>query len=71
MYQGDWEDFLDKANEVISDAEEVPERGEDFAHSVIEKVQAISETVEQHESVSAKQWKALENMHRGVQRWLR
>ena len=69
-YAGSWSAFLDAASEVIGDAEDVPERGEDFAQSVIEKIEAIMETVEDQEKVSRGQWDALQNMHEGVLKWL-
>ena len=69
-YAGGWSAFLDAGNEAVSDAEDIPERGEDFADSVMEKIESMMKTVEKTERVSDNQWGALQRMHEGILKWL-
>lgn len=63
--------FLRAAHVALADAADIPERGEDFATSVTEKIESMAETVEKGQFVTAAQWTALDNMHDGIKRWLR
>ena len=56
-------------NQLVEDAGELPERAEDFAASVIEKAESISEWIEMESRVTEKQATALENMRTDVDRW--
>lgn len=66
-----WEDALDLVEEIESAAEDVPERGEDFAASVLECANSIGDTIEQNEHATPRQMEALENMIEGLMRWTR
>ena len=61
---------IDRCNEGIKMADEVPERGEDFAASVAEKLQSISETIESRDYVTEAQDVAIENMIAGLEKWI-
>jgi hypothetical protein len=56
--------------ELVSDAEEIPEKGEDFAASVIDKANSMSEWIDANSTVTEKIEAALRNMRRGVDSWL-
>ena len=71
MRDDDWETRLEQCQEIQDLCEQVPERGEDFAASVMEKVQSIADWIEANESVTADQAEALDNMQAGVERWIR
>lgn len=66
----DWEAAIEQCDRIFDKCEEVPERGEDFAYSVMEKVESIRESIEKSERVTQGQLTALENMESGVDRWL-
>lgn len=57
--------------ELIEDAKALPERAEDFAHSVIEKVESMAEWIDTESKVTEKMADALENMRMGVDKWAR
>lgn len=57
--------------ELIDDANAIPERGEDFANSVIEKTESMMEWIDSNSRVTEKMAEALENMRAGVDRWLK
>lgn len=67
----DWRGFLRRAQEVLSDLDELPERAEDFAESVREKIEDMRSWVEERERVTQRQEDALANMAEGVRRWQR
>jgi hypothetical protein len=56
--------------ELLSDARDLPERAEDFAHSVVEKVESMAEWIDAHCRVTEPMAEALLNMRRGVDRWI-
>ena len=56
--------------ELISDANDLPERAEDFAHSVVEKAESMMEWIDTESRVTEKMAGALENMRAGVDRWM-
>jgi hypothetical protein len=66
----DWEEALDLGHSILDDLEELPERAEDFAASVEEKVRDILATIELGQHCTPGQWQALENLAAGVRRWL-
>lgn len=66
----DPEGAIEFCEELIEDARSLPERAEDFAASVIEKTESISEWIDANSVVTEKMAEALENMRRGVDRWL-
>lgn len=55
---------------ILSDCEEIPERGEDFAAGVIEKVESIQSWIEDNKHVTQPQLDALDNMEGAVGKWL-
>ena len=67
----DWEEALEIVDEIHEVADDVPERGEDFAISVTEKARSIGATIAEREHVTDAQMEALENMLAGLQRWVR
>jgi hypothetical protein len=61
---------LSLADQIESMADEVPERGQEFADSVRGRAAEIAETIEERGSVTENQMAALENMAAGLQRWI-
>lgn len=66
----DPDDALAFCKELLSDLDDLPERAEDFAHSVQEKVESMSEWIDSNSTVTDRMSAALENIRRGVDRWL-
>lgn len=64
------DEALDQCDRIADLCEQVPERGEDFASSVLEKVESIRDWIEENDHVTEKQLKSLENMEAGVLRWV-
>lgn len=62
--------FQQQCSDLVAMASEVSGEGCEFAESVIEKVQGISETVGRLCRVTPKQRQAVENMQAGVEKWL-
>jgi phage shock protein A len=56
---------------ILSDCQEIPERGEDFAEGVIEKVESIQSWIEENRHVTDPQLTALDNMEGAVGKWIR
>jgi hypothetical protein len=69
--KGRAEEAIEQCNEICELCEEVPERGEDFAISVYEKVKDIRDTIEKTNHVTDAQQQALDNMQAGVKAWIR
>ena len=65
-----WTDALELCNEILLDAEDVPERGTDFAASVCVKVESMQIWIAENECVTEAMLEALHNMHAGVKKWL-
>jgi hypothetical protein len=63
-------DALELCSEILGLLDDLPDRAEDFAASVEEKVQSMQEWIEEHGDCTANMGTALENMHAGVLRWL-
>lgn len=61
---------LQLCNEILELLPDLPERAEEFADSVEEKVLGIKKWAE-IDCVTEKQVRSLENMKGGVERWLR
>jgi len=66
-----WEEFLDNAEQLLADVEELPDRAEDFADSVKEKVEGMVDWARDNEHVTGPMETALDNMAAGVARWQR
>jgi hypothetical protein len=65
------EEALALCDEIGAMADDVPERGEEFAASVCERARDIRETIEERCSVTDSQMAALENMAAGLAKWIR
>lgn len=61
---------LELCEAIDSMADDVPERGSDFADSVRDKAHDIAFSIEEKDFVTEGQINALENMHAGLQRWI-
>jgi len=66
-----YEEAMELADDILSDLDDIPERGEEFADSVREKVESMRIWIEENEKVTPLMIVALENMRQGVDRWLR
>ena len=67
----DWQGFIMECTAVLLDVEELPERAEEFADSVTEKVTSMQTFAEINQHVTDQQREAAENMGAAVKRWLR
>ena len=65
----DWEAAIELCKELTAELADLPERAEDFAASVEEKVLSIQEWIEENKHVTPKQLEALNNMQFGVRKW--
>ena len=65
----DVKEALALVEEIESLVEELPDAGEEFGESVLEKASDIAATIEANDRVTDGQMTALENMLDGVQRW--
>lgn len=63
-------DAIDLCERILTDIDEIPERGWDFAESVREKVEGIKDWVLEHDTVTEPQADSLKNMEEGVGKWL-
>ena len=70
-FDGSWQGFRDQCLALLARCEELPERAEDFAGSIIEKVEGMAEWAEENEHATEAMRHALENMADAVERWLR
>lgn len=61
---------VEQCDRILDACEDVPERGEDFASSVMEKVESIREVIVKHDRVTEGQLSALDNMETAVGRWV-
>jgi uncharacterized protein YfkK (UPF0435 family) len=66
----DWEQALEEISEALEMVDGLPEKAEDFGHSVQEKLENMACWIEEHESVTPAQLSAIENMKAGLERWL-
>jgi hypothetical protein len=66
----DPEEAIEFCKELIKDANDLPERAEDFAHSVVEKVESMEEWIDTNSKVTEPMAEALRNMRSGVDKWL-
>lgn len=65
-----WDSAVDTADEILELLEELPDEAASFGISIEEKVSQIRAWVSEHEHATDKQVNALDNMHRGVLKWL-
>ena len=59
------------AREILDLVDELPETAEDFVHSVSENALGILEWIQDHDIVTNNQMVALENMRKGIYKWLK
>jgi hypothetical protein len=64
-------EFLDDIDDAIASAEDLPERAEDFADGVLEKLRSIRQWVVDNDHVTEAQERAVQNMAGGIARWER
>lgn len=64
-------DALAHCESILEKLDDIPDRGQDFAESVREKVESIQAWVEEHGDATQAQLDALQNMEDGVDRWIR
>ena len=67
---GDWEEFLVEAQEVLDLLDEIKGAGTDYANSVSSQLEGVMEWVEEHEHVTERQEAALANWREGAEKWL-
>lgn len=66
----DWEYAVALCDDVLELIDDLPERAEEFAEGVREKVASIKETIKLSERVSPAQVNAIRNMEAGIRKWL-
>ena len=62
---------LEQAERIQEMCGEVPERGEEFASSVLDGVTEVAATIQEQQRVTADQQRAFDNWESGISRWLR
>lgn len=65
----DVKDLVEKCEEITGN-EDLPENAHDFAESVSEKLTGMSEWAEKNDHVTPKMQSSIENIERGIDRWL-
>ncbi len=65
-----WQDAKETADQILEMVDELPEAAEEFATSIEEKTQSIRAWISEHEHTTDNQINALDNMHRGAEKWL-
>ena len=68
-YSPEVEETLDLVQDLISRANDLPEKAEDFAYGVIETLESMFAWIEKNHHVTDKQLKALDNMANGISQW--
>jgi len=66
----DVQEFLDRCDEVLTKVDEIPEKGNDFAVRVEEKIRDMRDWAESADHVTEKMTNALDSMERGVDKWV-
>lgn len=61
---------VEQCDRILEACEDVPERAEDFATSVMEKVESMREWIVKHDRVTPKIAASLENMESAIDRCL-
>jgi hypothetical protein len=64
----DVQEWLDTCNRILEECEDVPERAEDFAMSVSERIESMAEWIEENRRITPKMIAAIENMDEALQR---
>ena len=66
----DWEEWDKQAGQLLEKLEDLPERANDFAIGVEEKVEDMRTWANKNKHVTQPMRDALDNMASGVERWL-
>lgn len=64
-----WQEAVEMAESLLDRIDELPERAEDFAIGVEEKVRDMLSWMKKHHDVTPRIVDALDNISRGVERW--
>ncbi len=67
----EWEEFVGEAQDLLARLDDLPERAEDFADGVRERLEGMIEWAKEKEHVTEAMQSALGNMESGVARWER
>jgi hypothetical protein len=65
-----WKVTLEDIEAALADVPDLPDRAEEFANSVDEKLRSIHEWVTEHDHITDAQQDAVANMISGVDKWL-
>jgi hypothetical protein len=65
------EDAIHLCTEIIECSYAVPEKASDFADSARETARGIRDNIQEWGNVTDNQSKALENLYRGISKWLK
>lgn len=65
----DWQRAIADIDAALSDIDDIPEAGQDFASSVQEKLEGMRRWIEDNGKVTEKMLLAIDNMHSGILRW--
>jgi hypothetical protein len=66
-----WEHFIEDAEKLLGELDDLPERAEDFADGVRECLEGMVEWARENEHVTEKMWNALYRTQDGVAKWQR
>lgn len=66
----EWQQAVELAESILDRIDDLPEQAEDFGISVEEKTRDLLAWVKKHRECTPKIAEALENMSRGVDRWI-
>lgn len=71
--KAEFKDAVKLCDEILASLADLPdsETAQNFSESVESKVTDMKQWIEENETVTEKQMSALENMNRGVQKWIR
>lgn len=64
------EKFIKDATDLIEQCDEIPEAGQEFATSVVERLEGMAEWAEENDHVTERMLNAIEGYERGINRWL-
>jgi uncharacterized 2Fe-2S/4Fe-4S cluster protein (DUF4445 family) len=66
----DYEEAIEYGEDILSALDDLPDRAENFAESVREKVESMVSWMVKNQKVTEKMITALQNIRGGVDRWL-
>jgi hypothetical protein len=62
--------FVNRCRAVLEKADELPDRAGDFQEGVTERLQSMADWAEENSKVTDKMIEAVNNIERGINRWL-